>query len=281
MITTKKQTKINKKDLHKFLLIAAYIFMSCSGSKQAARATGDHSSSITVLCYNIHHANPPSKPGLIDIDAIANVIKKENPDIVALQEVDVHTGRSGADLHQAKAIAEKTGMKAWFAKAIDYDGGEYGVAILSKHPMSDFQKFALPTVPATKGEPRILATAIIELPGNKKIRFASTHLDAQRADTNRMLQMEKIVEVLKEEKLPVILAGDLNAVSGSRIINKLDEHFSRTCIENCAFTIPETIPNRTIDFIAFSPGRLSVKDHRVIEESYASDHRPVIATLNY
>ena len=256
------------------------MFLSCSGQKKATTAA-NNTSSITVLCYNIHHANPPSKPGVIDIDAIVNVIKNAAPDIVALQEVDVHTNRSGKELNEAEAIAAKTGMKAFFAKAIDYDGGEYGVAILSKHPVTDFQKFALPTVASTKGEPRILATAVIELPGNKKIRFACTHLDAQRPDTNRILQMEKIVELLKGERLPVVLAGDLNAVAGSSVINTLDAHFSRTCTENCGFTIPETTPNKTIDFIAFSPGKFSVKEHRVVAETYASDHRPVLARLGY
>jgi len=62
----------------------------------------DSSFVLRVLCYNIHHANPPSRPNIIDLDAIANVIKKEQPHLVALQEVDVFTERSGKSIHQAK-----------------------------------------------------------------------------------------------------------------------------------------------------------------------------------
>jgi endonuclease/exonuclease/phosphatase family metal-dependent hydrolase len=113
------------------------------------------------------------------------------------------------------------------------------------------------------------------------IRFACTHLDAQRSDTNRVLQIQKIVDVLKQEKLPVILAGDLNAVSGSSVIEHLDKYFTRTCIENCGFTIPEINPTKTIDFIAFTPGKFDVATHGVIEEIYASDHRPIVAVLKY
>src|SRR5688572_12972718 len=154
---------------------------------------------LRVLCYNIHHANPPSRPDVIDLDAIANVIKKERPHLVALQEVDVFTERSGKSIHQAEKLAEMTGMEAYFAKAIDYGGGEYGVAILSRLPMEAMQNIPLPTATGTGGEPRTLATAVITLPQGKKILFACTHLDAQRPDTNRLLQVNRIVEVLKKE----------------------------------------------------------------------------------
>ena len=236
---------------------------------------------MRVLSYNIHHANPPSKPGIIDIDAIAEVIKKEKPDLVALQEIDVHTARSGKQVHEAELLAAKTEMEFFFARAIDYDGGEYGIAILSKYPITDTQKFQLPTIAATKGEPRVLATAVIELPRKKKIRFACTHLDAQGSDTNRVLQIKKILDVLKPEKLPVVLAGDLNDVAGSTTINLLDQFLQRTCMTNCAFTIPELHPVKTIDFIAFTPGKFAVTEHAVIPEMYASDHRPVLSVLKF
>jgi endonuclease/exonuclease/phosphatase family metal-dependent hydrolase len=267
-----------------FFLIVLPIIISCQHkllSPNKAAAEGGNHNQLKVMSYNIHHANPPSKPGLIDVQAIAEVIKKQNPDIVALQEIDVHTNRSGKELNEAELLAEKTGMSYVFAKAIDYDGGEYGIAILSKYPMEDFRKIELPSIAATKAEPRVLATALIKLPGGKMIRFACTHLDAQRNDTNRVLQIQKIVDVLKQEQLPIILAGDLNAVSGSKAIEHLDKYFTRTCIENCGFTIPEISPTKTIDFIAFTPERFDVVTHEVIEESYASDHRPVVAVLKY
>jgi len=171
-------------------------------------------------------------------------------------------------------------MKSYFGKAIDYGGGEYGVAILSKYPLSDVKNYSLPTAVSTGGERRTLATAIITFPDGKKIIFASTHLDAQKEDTNRMLQIRKIVELLKQENLPVLIAGDFNAIPGSRVINVLDSFFTRSCINSCGFTIPVINPNKTIDFIAFSPSdKFSVSSHRVIDEKYASDHLPVRAVI--
>ncbi len=235
---------------------------------------------LRVLCYNIHHANPPSRTDVIDINAIANVIKQAQPHLVALQEVDVYTTRSGTSLHQAEELGRLTGMTVYFAKAINYAGGEYGVAILSKFPISGMSNHPLPTADGTGGERRTLATAVVTLDNNKKIVFASTHLDAQSNDTNRFLQINKILEILKKEQYPVILAGDLNAVPGTRIINTLDSYFIRTCISNCGFTVPVVNAFRTIDFIAYAPAdKFNLIEHRVIDEKYASDHLPVFAVL--
>lgn len=246
----------------------------------SANSNAQKKNSFIILSYNIHHANPPSKPGVIDLPAIANVIKQQGADIVALQEVDVYTARSGASLNEATELARLTGMTAYFAKAINYGGGEYGVAILSRYPMEDRKNMPLPTDDNTKGEHRTLATATIVLPGNKKFVFACTHLDAQHGDTNRQLQIKKIVGILKNESLPVVIAGDFNAVPESSVIQQLDRSFTRTCVTNCPFTIPEMAPNRTIDYIAYTPStRFTVVSHNVVDESYASDHRPVKALL--
>jgi endonuclease/exonuclease/phosphatase family metal-dependent hydrolase len=268
-----------------FLILFCCLSMafSCTQkSMQGVSAAGKNDTvfSLRVLCYNIHHANPPSRSNVIDLEAIAHVIRKEQPHLVALQEVDVFTGRSGKTVNQAEALAQMTGMHAYFARAIDYDGGEYGVAILSRFPMEGMKNTPLPTAEGTKGEPRTLASAVINLPGGKKLLFASTHLDAQRQDTNRYLQINKIVDLLKNEKLPVIIAGDFNAVPGTRIVNTLDGHFTRTCVNDCGFTIPEKNPAKTIDYIAFKPSAsFHVLEHKVIDEKYASDHLPVFAVI--
>ncbi len=263
----------------KWVFIFSCLALSISCTQKAVPAGSNYTSSgIRILSYNIHHANPPSKPNIIDIEAIANVIKKQQPDLVALQEIDVYTDRSGKNLNEADEIARLTGMQAYFAKAIDYGGGEYGVAILSKYPMEKMTNNPLPTADGTGGEHRTLATAVINLPGNKKIVFACTHLDAQKNDTNRLLQIQKIADILEGEKLPVIIAGDFNATPNSNVINTLDKYFTRTCINNCGFTIPVIIPTKTIDFIAYKPSdKFIVIEQKVIDEQYASDHRPVLA----
>ena len=243
-------------------------------SKQSA------SNELKVMSYNIHIGNPPSKRGIIDIESIVNAIKAENPDLIALQEVDVNTGRSGK-INQAEIIASSLEMNFFFAKAIDHDGGDYGVTILSKFPISETKIHRLTTLSGTGGEPRILATAKIHLNNGKFIRFGSTHLDAQEKSVNREVQIEEINQLALKETLPFIIAGDLNAVEESSVIQKFDKVFTRTC-QNCDPTFPVVKPNRTIDFIAFRTGnQFSTLEHKVVQEHYASDHLPVIALLRY
>lgn len=234
------------------------------------------------MTYNIHHANPPSKSetGEIDIDAIVGVIRKENPDLVALQEVDVHTGRSG-NVNQAVAIAEKLGMHAFFGRAIDHDGGQYGVAILSKYPLLEARVTPLPEDADPQAEDRVIATAKVKLPGGLVVRFGSTHLDVRSAE-NRDQQVRAINEMASGGATPFIIAGDFNAMPGSSAIAELDKAFTRTCLDDCEPTIPVINPKRAIDFIAFSKSSpFQVVSQKVVPERYASDHLPVVAILAY
>lgn len=256
-------------------ILLLFSLSACTAGRHAGTAA---STPVTILSYNIHHANPPSVEGKIDMEAIAKVIANAKPDLVALQEVDVNNTRSGTTLHQAEDLAKRLGMKAFFAKGIDYGGGEYGIAVLSKYPVLETKRYALTTLSGTNGEPRALATMLVELPGGKKVLMASTHLDAQRNDSNRLVQMREVTEILSKQPYPVIVAGDMNAAAGGGVINQLDAHFSRTC-SDCAPTIPVVNPRRCIDFIAFTKGKFTVVNHEVINETYASDHLPVKAVL--
>lgn len=235
---------------------------------------------LRVMSYNIHHCNPPSEPGKIDIEAVVKTIREASPDLVALQEVDVNTRRSG-NVDQARMIAEALDMNYYFGKAIDFDGGEYGVAILSRYPISEEETYALPMQVGSGGEPRVLATVRVKLPKRNFIRFASTHLDAQPEDANRLLQVKRIAEIALQEEYPMIIAGDFNAEPGSEVINILDTFLQRSC-DDCAPTIPVNNPERAIDFVAFRPGlNFEVINHEVIGETYASDHLPVLSILTF
>ncbi len=252
------------------------LLLSCS--ERVYQSSPANVSSLKIMTYNIHHANPPSVAGKIDLEAIEKVIRDQKPDLVALQEVDVNTLRSGK-LNQASTLAINLGMNFLFAKAIDHDGGAYGVVILSKYRLSDNQVHKLPTKEGTNGEPRVLATVQVNLPGNKKLRFGCTHLDALKDDTNRLLQVEAINKIAAQEELPFIIAGDLNASPGSPVIKLFDQQFTRTC-NNCEFTIPTEKPTAAIDFVAFSrKNDMEVLKHEVVQEHYASDHLPVVTLL--
>ncbi|MEX2564584.1 MAG: endonuclease/exonuclease/phosphatase family protein [Cyclobacteriaceae bacterium] len=257
--------------------IMIFLVASCSPEIHGKKASEDRQ--LKVLAYNIHHANPPSKPDVIDIEAIASVILESEAELVALQEVDVRTERSGKDLHQAAKLAELTGMHYYFSKSIDYQGGEYGNAILSKYPIENSEVLPLPAEEGT--EPRMLLVAEVNLPNGETIKFASTHLD-YTSKTIAHKQAEAITSFFEKERLPVVMGGDFNSVPGSDAINHLDGFFKRSCQEDCPPTIPVINPNREIDFIMFSPkDHFRVITHRTIGETYASDHLPLMAEMSW
>ncbi|MFA6276636.1 MAG: endonuclease/exonuclease/phosphatase family protein [Pedobacter sp.] len=234
---------------------------------------------IKVLSYNIHHANPPSKPNLIDIDAVAKVIAAHNPDFVALQEVDVNTKRSGQQINEAQQLAAKLKMYYFFAKAIDYAGGDYGVAILSKYKILDSASYKLKSNPIGNPEARTLAIVKVKL-DNKEISFACTHLDAERDTVSRMLQIAQINKIVKKEKGLLFIAGDFNAEENTSVIKEFEKTFTKSC-NNCEFTFPNIQPNKTIDYIGFKKNkRIVVTSHQVLNENYASDHLPIMATFS-
>ncbi|CAG4992811.1 hypothetical protein DYBT9275_01044 [Dyadobacter sp. CECT 9275] len=233
---------------------------------------------LKVMTYNIHHCNPPGHDTKIDVEAIARVINSEKPDLVALQEVDVNTERSGKGKNQAKQLAEATGMHYYFSKAIDHGGGDYGVAILSRFPILDSVRYALPVHADMPEELRTVAAVTVLLPDHRKLLFASTHLGLK--EPNRLLQAERIVSAFEKNDLPMIIGGDFNAVPESSVMKYLNQHFSRTCALDCKPTIPVELPDKAIDFILYKDKKhFRVKSTRVIEEKYASDHLPVTSEL--
>lgn len=233
---------------------------------------------LHVLTYNVHHCNPPDKPGVIDVDEIARVIKESKADLVAVQEVDVYTQRSGG-IHQAALIAEKAEYPYYyFGKAIDYNGGDYGVLILSKYPLSDTSTLFLPQSQSPKNEQRVLAVATVHLPNGKVVRFASTHLEAFDEES-RTMQAKELVKIAKESKHPFVIAGDFNDFPDSHVMKLISGDFGLSCTD-CPTTFTDYGERGAIDYISFYPRTaFTIQSHEVIPEEKASDHLPVRATL--
>lgn len=231
---------------------------------------------IKVLTFNIYHG--ATMKGDFDIDYIARVIKEADPDLVALQEVDFLTRRArGYDL--ATELGWRLKMAAIFAPAMNFDGGEYGEAILSKYGFASTRNVPLPF---TNGrEPRTAVKVITILPSGDTIVFIGTHLDHTGDDSDRILQAKMINEVFGCNRYPSILAGDLNAVPGSVPIEILEEHWTAAYDSGApAPTFPSAKPEKKIDYVMFKPaGRWRVISSEVIQDSVASDHCAYLVVL--
>lgn len=275
------------KGIYSLVMAGALFFVvSCSGESE--NAVDDDPiekeelvADLKVMTYNIHLANPPSAGDKRDLQAIANVIKDANPDLVTLQEVDQFTERSGKNIDQAVELGKLTGMNAFFVKAMDVlGGGAYGIAILSKKPILESEAYELNAHPNVGGETRALAVVQIEIKEGVKLHFAGTHLD-HRSEENRIFQGTQLNNVLLKKTDPVILAGDFNAPPPTKTVEFFDQDYVRSCRHNCAPTFPAVNSQSAIDFIMYKKGdAIEFLTHKVIQENYASDHLPVIAEVS-
>lgn len=255
----------------KFLLVLFLI--SFQGWSQGVT---DSSVVLRVLTFNIYHG--ATMNGDFDLDYIANVIRDTDPDLVALQEVDFLTRRAkGYDL--ATELGLRLKMVSLFARAMYYDGGEYGEAILSRYSFVTTRNVPLPFT--GEREPRAAVEVVMELPSGDTISFIGTHLDHTGDDTDRILQAEMINKVFVQDRYPSILAGDLNSVPGSRPIMILEEAWTGSYDSAApAPTFPSVDPVKKIDYVMFYPeGRWRVISSEVIDDSIASDHCAYLVTV--
>ncbi len=262
---------------HAIQLALAMLALGCAGNgPQAHGQTRDHATDqvVRVLTYNIHHAE--GVDGKLDLGRIAAVIRSASPDIAALQEVDNRATRSGS-VNQAAELARLTGMQVVFGGNIPLQGGQYGNAILSKLPILSFRNELLPSLDG--GEQRGLIVAQLRF-GRRALPVLATHLDHRPDDRERLLSADRINLLMSNLKsAPTILAGDLNARRTSEVLKTLSAIWSITG-ETEQPTIPVTVPERQIDFIMSSPAdHWHTLESRVLDESVASDHRPLLAVL--
>ncbi len=231
---------------------------------------------VRVLSYNIHHGE--GTDGKIDLPRIAGVINSVQPDVVALQEVDILTQRSGGT-DQLLELARLTGLHPVFGQTISHQGGLYGNAVLARRPLAGFSNH-----PLAGREPRAVIDALIApapgASGLDEYRFLATHLDLN--ETDRLAAAHRIEQIVNSwpEPTPAILAGDINAVPDSKPIAALSRVWTAVQGASPLLTSPAQAPRRQIDYIFVRPAsRWRVVEVRVLDEPVASDHRPIFAVL--
>jgi endonuclease/exonuclease/phosphatase family metal-dependent hydrolase len=227
-----------------------------------------------AVSYNIRHGQ--GMDSNLDLERTAEVLEKLSPDFVCLQEVDNQVRRSQS-VDQPKFLAEKLQMNPAFGKFMDYDGGQYGLAILSKHPILNSEVIELPR----GNEPRVALATQVQIPNGGRLTVVNLHFDWVKDDKYRYAQAEKLKEYLDRLQTPFLLLGDFNDRAGSRTLDLL----ARNAVEaikpaSNRFTFPADQPAVEIDFIFGSPKNLwDFAETAVVPETMASDHRPIRTTF--
>lgn len=242
------------------------LFWVCSVIAQSCPVKAGQN--LRIMSYNIH--NGTGLDGRRDLGRIAAVIQEANPDIVALQEVDSLTERSG-NQDMMKILGEYTLMHPVFGAAIPYQGGKYGVGILSRE--KPLKGYTLP-LPG-QGEKRVLLVAEFE-----RYVFCVTHFSLTEAD--RLASLPIFIQAVEKYEKPVFLAGDLNALPDSPVVQELKQKF-RPLTDLKKKTFPADQPTECLDYIwGIKEGKVpayACLQNKVVEESVASDHRPLYADI--
>lgn len=255
-------------------ILAACACILAAWFQSVPRAAYSPAPAIRILTYNIHHGE--GSDGVFDLPRLAGVIASAAPDLVALQEVDERTERSGG-VSQVSELGRLTGLRPVFGEAMPFQNGGYGVGVLSRWPVLSVHNRPLPR-PVADREPRTALTVTVRpAAGLGDVTFTSTHFDFGRGDS-RDLQAHALNEMLVgNDQALSILAGDLNSGEDSEVVR----HRWRE------IEVPgPTVMNGSgqlifrLDWLFVRPAsRWRVVEARRIEEMTASDHLPVLAVL--
>ncbi len=252
-----------------------------SVARQETAAPREHQ--LRVMSYNIQYGNE-------GLDSVIAVINDEKPDIVGLQEVDVHWNARSAFVNQAELLAKGTGMEFRFARIYQLPNAdpskparEFGVALLSKYPIKSFTNHSITrlstqdSTPVPAPLPGFL-DATIDVEGTP-VRILNVHLDFRRDPAVRRMQVGDMLKAMGNVEVPTLMFGDMNARPDAPELEPLFQRLSDSWPyrQGPGLTGPARNPTGKIDYVLTSD---AFRVNRTwVPKVYASDHFPVVAEL--
>lgn len=234
---------------------------------------------LRIASYNIRAA-------LGGLDAVTEDLRRLDPDLVALQEVERGIARSRSQ-DQAGHLGRDLGLNWAFAGSFEVDGGEHGIAVLSRYPILQEEIVRLPQ--GTGRWPRVALKVRVDAPGGP-LTFVCVHLARPWGWPlsnlgARLEQMDALLESLEGVEGPVIVAGDFNSLPISweawKMAHRLQAAWN-PWRDGWANSFP-------LESIGWPRGAVQI-DHVFHDADWqsrgfwagslsASDHRPVVADL--
>jgi len=230
------------------------------------------------MTYNVHSCRGGDRR-LIP-SRILSVLQSADPDVIALQELDVGQSRSHA-LDQAAYLAEGMRMEYHFVAARACHGGHYGNAILSRMPIVDYRSAGLPQFD-DRCEPRAVQRVRLQGPWGP-LEVFNVHFGLSRRE--RRMQVETLLssDWLSDRALgsQIVVCGDFNASPGSFVYRRLTAALQDAQRGRARATFPALFPLIRLDHIFLGPG-LTARSSEIVKSPLAriaSDHRPVLAVV--
>ena len=230
---------------------------------------------LRVMVYNIHAGKDAA--GVDNLERVASLIRSNEADVVLLQEVDRGTKRSG-NVDQLGVLMRLTGMHGVFGKSLDYQGGEYGIAMLSRWPLSAPTVVPLRTEPPQPRAGGSLEPRIAMIAETNGLRIINTHLDASREETWRLQEISRLLAAVSGAHL---IGGDFNSTPDSSVQRQVREAGLRDAFAECGtgegLTYPAGEPVKRIDYLFLAGPRRCAS--ATVLDTTASDHRPLLVLL--
>jgi endonuclease/exonuclease/phosphatase family metal-dependent hydrolase len=222
------------------------------------------------MTYNIHGGRGTDRR--VDLGRVAEVIAGYEPDVVALQEVDIGRERSGR-VDQATELAARLGMDQRFVGCVEQDDERYGIATLSRWPIEKTRRVMLPHTPGT--EPRAALLLWLRWPGSeRRVEVINTHLSTHGND--RAAQAAVLAKEIGDGD--VVVAGDLNCSATAGPYRSLCVNLRPA---TRARTWPARFPLLQLDHLLYRGALRLISSGVWVPRPArrASDHLPVVAEL--
>jgi len=238
---------------------------------------------LRVMTYNIRSGNG-------NLAGTVEAIRAQSPDIVGLQEVDVHWAARSNFVDQATALGEALQMQVRFARIYQLAGTqpgdpprEFGVALLSRFPVLDWTNHIITRLSTQEQSPEPVPLpgfleAKVDVRGTA-MRVFDTHLDYRADPRVRQHQVTDMLAYIGDASAPTLLFGDLNAPPDAPEIQPLLERLHDTWPRSVGpgLTDPADVPQKRIDYVLVS-SHFRVRS-ATVPVTLASDHRPVVVDL--
>lgn len=263
------------------------------GARRTAPAPVADPSVLRVLVWNVH-AGADAR-GADNLERVAARIRAERADVVLLQELDRGAVRSRR-VDQPATLARLTGMHVAFGKSLDFQGGDYGIAVLSRWPIAAQATVPLPVDPPQRRSaglttPRVALVAHLAAPAavGGPLIVVDSHIDAQRDDRWRRQEAALLAAIADSlvglGRGTVLVGGDMNSEPGSAAQALLTGGVLRDAWVECggapddpaARTWPAHAPVKRIDYLYLTRAS-SCRAVRTLADS-ASDHRAVLVEV--
>lgn len=212
-------------------------FWSCSSGDEDSAGGGttggpDAKSCVTILSWQV---DLPTA----DLASIAQVIRSEKADVVALQGIDYRTIRCGGK-DRVTELAYRTFKVGIFGGSVFENGGEKGVGILSGNLFDGTEKVRLTKEVA-------LLECKYTLPSQKQISIATVYFTG--AEAKMKAQAEALCDYYARQTVPALILASVPEEPGSAVIDRLDETFLRLCRGRDVKTYPADVARQQYDYV--------------------------------